>query len=158
MFGFFRASPYTDPQLGTFVRRRGRWIATFTLPPHGEVELRVAGDRKGPSAEALRLVRALPGHYAALKPNIADALFEHYEPGRDAWDAGELEGMLESFPLLKSATDVWENVRAVRIDVDPSRRAFPVEIQLTATWDFEHTLGVRLLDGEFVELCGSTAP
>ena len=158
MFGFFRADPYVDPHLGTFVRRRGRWIGTFELPPHGVVELRIAGGRNGPGAEVLKLVTTLADEYAALKPKIADALFEHYEPGREAWNAGKIDEALESFPLLNSAADVWSNVQAVRIDVDASRRAFPVEIRLAATWDCEHTLGVRLLNRELLELCGSTGP
>src|SRR4051812_23126523 len=145
MFGFFHSAPYTDPRLGTFVRRHGHWIGSYELPPHGAVELRVTGDRKQPAAEALKLVSTLSDQYAALKLKIADALFEHYEPGRDAWNAGEFDGALESFPELTSATDIWEHVRALRIDVDLSRRAFPIEIRLAAAWDEEHTLGVRLL-------------
>jgi hypothetical protein len=85
-------------------------------------------------------------------------LFEHYEPGREAWKSGAFEGVLDAYPELKGPDDVWANVRSVLVDIDPSRRAFPVEVRLEVTWDEEHTLGVRLRDGELIELCGSTGP
>ena len=46
---FFSPDPHHDPRLGTFVRRRGRWIGALDLAPHGRVELRVSGGRRAPA-------------------------------------------------------------------------------------------------------------
>ncbi|MDH4043903.1 MAG: hypothetical protein OEW06_05530, partial [Gemmatimonadota bacterium] len=104
------------------------------------------------------LAASLPDEYARLEAQVAAALFEHYEPGREAWQSGAMAGMIESYPEIPRAEDVWAHVHSVLVDIDPSRRAFPVEVRLNVTWDEEHTLGVRLKDGRLVELCGSTGP
>lgn len=156
MLGFRSTNPYADPVLGAFSRKRGRWLGSLHLAPHGAVPLRVVGSRKEPDAEALRLAGSLATQYERLAPAVAAALFEHYEPGRDAWRNGELEDMVDSYPELSTPDEVWAHVRVALVDIDRSRRAYPIEIRLNVTWDEEHTLGVRIRDGELVCLSGST--
>lgn len=148
MAAFLASEPFTHARMGTFIRKHGDWIGAINLPPHGKVELRLAGDRKAPSPAALELAAALPTQYAALESQVADALFEHYEPYSE-------EGMLDE---LVEPGDVWGYLHVTYVDVDPDRRLFTTEIRLETQWDEEHTLGVQLKDGELVHLNGSVGP
>ena len=145
---FLTSEPFTHARLGTFIRKHGDWLGVINLPPHGKVELRLAGDRNAPSSAALEMAAALPARYAALESQVADALFEHYEPY-------SAEGTLDE---LVDAGDVWNYLHVTYVDIDPDRRAFSVEIRMETQWDEEHTLGVQLKDGELVDLNGSVGP
>lgn len=158
MFGFLRSTPYRDATLGEFTRKSGRWRGRIVIPPHGDVELRVAGGRGSPDAASMEMARSLAVTYQALQTEITRALFEHYQPGREAWTSGELEGMVDSFPEITNARDVWSHIQVQHVDIDAARSDFPVEVRIDAAWDDEHTLGVRLRDGRVVELCGSVGP
>ncbi len=158
MLGFFESKPFTDSRLGTFERRRGQWVGAAALTSHERVELRVAGDRKAPDAESLRLAADAPAQYASARAAIARELFEHYEPYHDAWRRDELEMLGDEFPELSEPDEVWAHVSVERIDVDARRLASPIEVRLRVVWDEEHTLGVLLRDAELVELNGSMAP
>ena len=158
MLSFLDPDPYQDARLGTFKRHRGRWIGALELAPHGSVELRITGGRKAPAPESLDAAASLASQYAALSAQVAAALYDHYEPGWEAWKNGELEGLVDSFPTLETAADVWANVRVTWVDLDPARRHYPVEIRLSVAWDEEHTLGVRIDGTRLVELCGSVGP
>lgn len=148
MAAFLASEPFTHARLGTFIRKHGDWIGAINLPPHGKVELRLAGDRKAPSPAALELAAALPTQYAALESQVADALFEHYEPY-------SREGILDE---LVDPSDVWSYLHLTYADIDPERRGFTVEIRMETQWDEEHTLGVQLKDGELVDLNASVGP
>ncbi|MDH5233977.1 MAG: hypothetical protein OEW77_03390 [Gemmatimonadota bacterium] len=155
--GFLSSDPFTDPRLGTFTRKGSRWLGSLQLAPHGSVELRVAGDRKAPDPAALAAAARVADEYTALKEAIAAALFEHYEPYRDAADDEGDEGGVP-VPAIANAAGTWAHIRSAVVDVDVSRREFPVEVRLEVAWDMEHTLGARMKDGALVELCGSTGP
>jgi hypothetical protein len=148
MAAFLVSEPFTHAHLGTFIRKHGDWIGAIDLPPHGKVELRLAGDRKAPSPAALELAADLPTQYAALASQVADALFEHYEPYSQ-------DGLLDE---LVEPGDVWSYLHVTFVDIDPERRGFTVEIRMETQWDEEHTLGVQLKDGELVDLNGSVGP
>ncbi len=156
--GLFSADPVFDATLGELRREHGLWVGQLALPPHGTVELRIAGGRKAPDLASLSAAIALPAQYASLRPAVADELFEHYGPGWEAWKAGDLEGEVTSFPEISMAGDVWPFVQVERVDVDASRRDFPAEVRMTVAWDEEHTLGARLDGARLVELCGSVGP
>jgi hypothetical protein len=75
-----------DPILGELARRRGYWRGHLALGTHRDVPLLIAGGRMGPDAAALGLAQELPARYEPLQGAIGIALFEHYEPYRDALD------------------------------------------------------------------------
>lgn len=148
MAAFLASEPFTHDSLGTFVRKHGDWIGSITLPHHGKVELHLAGDRKAPSDAALELAAALPSIYATLESQVAEALFEHYEPASE-------EALIED---LVEPGDVWNHLHVTYVDIDPDRRLFTTEIRLETQWDEEHTLGVQLKGGKLVDLNGSVGP
>ncbi|MGB7981108.1 MAG: hypothetical protein WCF36_09990 [Candidatus Nanopelagicales bacterium] len=152
MLGFFESKPFRDQQLGTFDRRHGKWIGSITLPPHGQVELRVAGDRAGPDAASLLLAAHASAQFSAVRAELACQLLEHYLPYQDAWQRNDLEnqGVALSVP-----EEVWAHVLVASIDVDARRVDSPIEFRLDVGWDQEHTLGAFVRDGRLVELNGS---
>ena len=151
MLGFFESKPFRDQQVGTLERRHGRWIGSTVLPPHGQVELRVAGDRR-PDAASLLLAAAASAQFSAVRAELAAQLLEHYVPYQDAWQGNDLEyrGVDLSVPQ-----DVWVHVLVASIDVDARRVNSPIEFRLDVAWDQEHTLGASVRDGTLVELNGS---
>lgn len=163
LFDRFKAQPIDHPVLGRLERSRGRWRGAVTLPGHAPSSLVLAGGKDGPAENAVDLAVALPERYSSLEATIAAALFEHYEPYREAAEGGELEDLGEGLTDLTSAAEVWKHVSIVAVTVDAlAGEELAVEIALEAAWDIEHTLGARFSrTWEFLELCGSvlvTAP
>jgi hypothetical protein len=158
MFDLFKSKEYHDPELGTFRRRDGVWRGQLAHPQLGNVELRIAGSRNAPDAQSLDVARRFATVFTQLRDAIGSVLFEHYEPGLDAWNSGEFEGLLDAFPQLSRSSDVWPHVTVDAIDIDASRRAYSTELRVNAAWDPEHTLGVRLLDDQVMGLSGSVGP
>jgi hypothetical protein len=150
--GFFESKPFRDQQVGTLERRHGKWIGATALPGHGQVELRVAGDRAAPDAASLRLAADASAQFSAVGAELAGQLLEHYLPYQDAWQGNDLENRGVE---LSAPEDVWAHVLVASIDVDARRVNSPIEFQLDVAWDQEHTLGAFVRDGTLVELNGS---
>ncbi len=148
MAAFIASEPFTHARLGTFVRKHGDWIGTIALPHLGKVELHLVGDRKAPSDDALELAAALPTLFKSLEDQVAEALYEHYEPYSE-------EAPIED---LVEPADVWDHLHVTYVDIDPDRRMFTTEIRIETAWDEEHTLGVQIKGGELVDLNGSVGP
>lgn len=151
MFGLFKSDPYTDAELGTFTRARGKWRGTVTLPGRGPTPVALSGGRKQPDARALTLARLVPAQYGSLIPDIQTGLFEHYEPYLQAHEAGDyLAG--EPFPKFGNDSSLWEKVRLVGVAIG----AEEFEVVYQTDWDEEHSVGARIRDGKVVEMDGST--
>lgn len=108
--------------------------------------LLLAGPRTAPEEARLALARELGDRYAALRPAIERALFEHYEPYADAAEA--------DLPRLRSE-QVWGHVAPVRVRIEPLGGLETVEIAYRTDWDIEHTVGARFQGWVLTELNGS---
>lgn len=153
--GWFGSDPFTDPQLGAFERNGGAWTTVVDLASIGRVTLRLAGDRKAPASESLALAREVSVQYAALRGEIARALHEHLEPYAAEGASDDADDAAIDPAEIRSAEEAFSRAEVRLVDVDASRTAFPIEVQLHVPWDEEHTLGVRIRAGKLVELCGS---
>jgi hypothetical protein len=151
---FLKPRPHRDPMLGELVRQRGYWRGTITLGDHGAVPLLLAGPRAAPAEAGLGLARELASRYAALRPVIARALFEHYEPYAEAVAAGEEDGDAV-VPGLPGPGDVWAHAALVQVRIEPLGGTETVELAYRTAWDTEHTLGARFQGWALVELNGS---
>lgn len=156
--GLFSSVPHHDDVLGEFTRESGWWRGQIDLPPHGVVALRLAGGRSAPDAASVAAARSLAAVYARLSGEVGAVLYEHYLPGLEAWRAGELAGLVDRYPELTRAEEVWNHVRVERVDVDASGREYAIEVRFETAWDEEHTLGVRIRGESLVGLCGSAGP
>ena len=150
MFGLFSKDSFQDATLGELTRKGSSWLGTTKVSTHGSVPLRVSGGRKAPDTASLRLAAGMASLTQAAKPAIEQALFSHY---RDMFEAHG--GQLDGVPVIDDPRAVWAQTQVELVDVDASRRAFPVEIRITVGWDGEHTLGARLDGTTLVELNGS---
>jgi hypothetical protein len=154
IFRFLKPPPHHDTRLGVLVRRGDRWQGMIALPPDGETVLRLAGGRAAPDESGLMLARELAARYPALRPAIAQALFDHYKPHREVMEAENAEE-LKQIPRLDHSDQVWKHVSMVRVSVEPMNRLDTVEIAYRTDWDDEHTVGARFQDWALVELNGS---
>lgn len=155
MFGPFKSQPFRDAQLGEFVRSRGHWRGTLSLDSISSSPLVLAGDRSQPDPQALRLARDLPQLAQRHRPAIAQALFEHYQPYAEAMSDGEAAPPAAGLPQIASPVEVWPHASLLFVSVMPLAGVLTAELGYSVAWDEEHTLGVRLRDGQFLELCGS---
>ena len=155
MFGLFKSPEFTDPQLGKFLRSRGLWRGTIALGSRSRVPIALSGTREAPDAEALRVARSVESQFPSWRPAIETALFEHYLPYAEAGGTGELPPSAQAPPRIDAPAMVWPHVSEVFVAVTPLDGVLTVEIGYSATWDEEHTLGARIRDGHFIELCGS---
>jgi hypothetical protein len=154
MLGFLKSDPYTDSDLGTFLRSGGKWRGKVTLPGLGERPVALSGNRKQPDRESVHLARQFPSQYESLLPDIQQALFEHYEPYLQAHEDGEFKNG-EAFPRLKNDAALWDHVRLLGISIAPDWGGTITEIAYETDWDEEHTVGARIRDGKLIELNGS---
>ena len=135
----FGASEFNDAALGAFRRKRGKWRGNIAIDGD-DIPLVIDGTRNEPDARALEIARTLPARFAAWRPAIERALFEHHEPYAD-----------ESPFSFAQPSDVWPHTNIQYIHVG----AATIDIGLSAAWDEEHTLGARFAGDELVELNGS---
>jgi hypothetical protein len=153
MFGLFKPKPFRDEKLGELRRSGGYWKGSLVLAPCGTFRLAIAGSRNAPDSIALGLAKELPDRFKSLMPKIQAGIFEHYEPYREAVDAGEYTESPR--PSVASPEAVWPHVKPAHVLVEPMRGVTTVEIAFRVAWDMEHTIGARFQDWQFVELNGS---
>ncbi|MDM0113072.1 hypothetical protein QTI66_13015 [Variovorax sp. J22R133] len=115
----------------------------------------LSGPRTEPDARAVAMARALPNAFAAWRPAIESALFEHHGAGAEPLTEGELQLAAGAVPNIGTASQVWQHASLVFVAVTPLDGVLTTEIGYTTDWDEEHTLGARLRDGKLLELCGS---
>jgi hypothetical protein len=147
---FFRPPAYRDPVVGNLQRRGGYWQGVIDLGSASGVPLLLAGSRAAPGEASLGLARELGHRYAALRPAIERALFEHHEPYAEAGESSEEEPLRLSRP-----EQVWGHVSLVRVLIEPLGGVDTVEIAYRTEWDEEHTLGARFQAWALTELNGS---
>lgn len=150
MFNFFRSDPFDDPDLGELRRRRGRWRGTLLLGDE-RVPLALSGPRAAPDPGAIAVARALRADFAAARPALERALFEHYAPYAEA----AAEGGPADVPRIEGPPGVWPHAVAEFVHVAPIDGTLTAEVGYRVAWDEEHTLGARFREGRFVELSGS---
>ena len=155
MFGLFKSEPFVDDALGAFKKKGNYWVGTVGLSPHGVMELRLAGDRKAPDASALLLARELPSRYASHFDQIETALYDHFLPYAEASARGELGELEEPISQIADAKQIWSHVYPSHVSIEPMQGVPTVEVAYRVGWDEEHTLGARLQNWRFLELCGS---
>jgi hypothetical protein len=155
MFGLFKSHPFRDSQLGELVRSRGHWRGSLTLGTNSAAPLVLAGDRSQPDPQALSLARELPQTARLLRPAIAQALFEHYQPYAEAMADSQAPSQATGLQPIASPAEVWPHVALLFVSVTPLDGALTAELGYSVAWDEEHTLGARLRDGRLLELCGS---
>jgi len=157
LFDRFKATPIDHAILGRLERSASRWRGVVTLPDHEQSRLILAGNKEGPGQDGVDLAVALLEKWSSLRPVIEQALFEHYEPYREAFKEDESQEADEDFPSISSAEETWQNVSIVAVTVgDFAGEGLGVEIALETSWDIEHTLGARFSrNWDFIELCGS---
>jgi hypothetical protein len=153
MFGLFKPKLFRDEKLGE-LRRSGRyWKGSLVLTPCGTFHLAIAGSRIAPDSISLRLAKELSDWFKSLLPKIQAGIFEHYEPYKEAADAGQDTG--SPCPSVASPEVVWPHVTPAHVLVEPIRGMPTVEIGFRVAWDIEHTVGARFQEWQFVELNGS---
>jgi hypothetical protein len=155
MFGLFNSVPFVDDALGAFKKKGNFWVGSVELATHGVLELRLAGDRKAPDASTLMLARELPSRYASHINQIETALYDHFLPYAEANARGELDELEELLPQISEAKQVWPHVFPSHVSIEPMQGVPTVEVAYRVGWDEEHTLGARLQNWRFLELCGS---
>ena len=155
---FTRNRTFYEPVLGHWVRRGGVWVASYELPGHAEeVEVEVCGSKTEPDPEALQLAIELPVQYVGLVEPIRAALFEHYEPYREAFELGDLP--VDEIPMLEGSDEVWPHVALEGVAIVAMEDGLMAEVRYETAWDIEHRVGARIYrrKGAWVldELCGS---
>ena len=118
MFGLLRSSSFSDPELGSFERSRGRWRGRFTLAGKS-ISLALVGTRGAPDATALVLAKGLPAAWSQNLEAVARALIEHFAPYEEAFAAGAVEPPSRPLPAITRPSDVWQFVDLQSASVTP---------------------------------------
>ena len=156
LFDRFRSHQIGDVALGTLDYRRGRWHGRIKLPALGEAELQLPGNERAPSEAARAMVvEGLPYHWVALQPAIERALFDHYEPYRDAASELDLDDVGDAIPAIARSADVWRHVRHPLVRVADAGDDFDVRFAFEVAWDVEHTIGIFVHDWAIYDVSGS---
>ena len=155
MFGLFESQPFSDPQFGELKRSKGLWRTSITIDSSPGVLLAISGPRSAPDNQALKVAHAVLANYQGLRPVIEQALCNHFLPYEEAIAGGEMPPPPGGLPSSTNPNSVWPYVTTVYVSVAPMEGVLTAEIGYRTTWDEEHTLGARIQEGRFLELCGS---
>lgn len=160
MFGLFKKTSMQHPVLGEIVYSFGYWKGnTAKLFESNTVEIRVPGEKSGPSAEAINSLLDLMNCYSSIKNEIANTLYnEHYVHGRAAFDAGEFENEMADYPIIESPAGIFGNISVVRVWVNPNGKKGSIEIAYETEWDIEHILGFTFENNRVIDFCASVGP
>jgi hypothetical protein len=118
--------------------------------------LEATTDSKAPDESALSAARSFSTAFAALRPQIETAPFEHYQLYAEAVASGDLPPPAEGIVQVQAPGDVWRHVVSKFVAIEPM--SGPLVTELGVAWNDEHILGARFDQNRFIELCGSTVP
>ena len=160
LFGLFGKNTIHDPWLGEISHGFGKWKGNAAKIFDAEsVEIRIPGDKNGPSSDAINNLKKLEGCYPSMKGELAKTLFEeHYKPGKEAFDSGEFGDLIDEYPIIESPEAIWPFVGVVRVWVNSYGNKGKIEIAYETEWDIEHTLGFVFENCKVIEFCGSVGP
>jgi|GEM_PF-3220547 len=152
MFG----STFEHQDFGMFKKKLlGVWIGSMRLEGVN-VETRLPGSGKEPDATAIKLLKELPNRFPALKKEIEKHLYEHYEPYKEAADAGqEVWPVGGKFPKIGSPSEVWKSTKPIRVIVESTNPGSKLEVAFEVGWDEEHTVAATIENWKTTDFCGS---
>ena len=154
--GLFKAAVVDDPVLGRLERARGQWRGVLSLPGHDhKVPLSLYGSGREPDPGALEQARPIASAYAGWRPQLEQALFDHFTPYAEAAAEWEPATATMSVPPIRTPEQVWRHVRLQSIAIIKLGGKSTAELVYAADWDEEHLLGARCQSGRLIELCGS---
>lgn len=157
MLGFFKTAVFDDAGLGRLQRVRGMWRGSLALVGSDQTPLALFGSSREPDGAALTAAREIAPAFAAWRPLIEAALFEHYAPYAEAALEEGAEPDL-GMPAIRKPHEVWPHVSLHSIAVIRIGGAVVTELAYSVAWDEDHLLGARFQSGRFLELCGSVLP
>jgi hypothetical protein len=136
----------------------GMWKGSMTLGDQ-KVEIRLPGSGTEPNPSAVNLLKELPQRFPSLQKEIEKHLYEHYQPYREALDAGEeVAPVGRQFPKIGAPSEVWKWTRPVRVVVESTGPKGKLEIAFEVGWDEEHVVGATVEDWKISAFSGSVAP
>jgi hypothetical protein len=155
MAGFFKTPTVEDPVLGPLERTRGLWRCTLLLDGAQQAPMSLFGSGGEPDPMALDAARQIASAFSGWRPDIQQALFDHYAPYAEAASEGEASEEGDTLPVLVGPEQVWAHVSLQSIAITTLRGSVTTEFVYAAAWDDDHLLGARFQARRFVELCGS---
>ncbi|MFH2045296.1 MAG: hypothetical protein ABIK92_09130 [Pseudomonadota bacterium] len=120
LFGLFNKNTILHPVFGEISHSFGKWKGNFgKLFGAESVEIRIPGDKNGPSLDSIQNLKKLEEFYPSIKNELARILFkENYSPYKEAFDIGEFCDLMEECPNIESPKAIWPFVSVVRVWVD----------------------------------------
>ena len=89
-----------------------------------------------------------------FRPILQEALFTHYRSICNEWRELLEDDADELAPVIQTSDQIWallSNPTLLFCGQLPNRPDFPVELHWNTTWDQEHGLGVKVVDGQVTE-------
>lgn len=81
-----------------------------------------------------------------MRTDVERELFEHYSNGRDG---------VTDLPDIVTSSEVWSHLTLSSVEIRPYKAIDEFQVAIRTTWDDDHTLGVLVRDGTFIDLNGS---
>ncbi len=107
---------------------------------------------KAPDDQLRALFMRFRDAQAEFKPILQEALFTHYQSLCDEWRELLEEDAEKLAPFLHTSDQIWallSDPTLLLYEQSPDRPDLQgVELHWNATWDQEHGLGVKVLDGQ----------
>jgi hypothetical protein len=107
VLGLFASKPFRDGRLGELSRSGRYWKGSLEIIPCGTFRLAVVGSHERPDPNALALAKEFPDRFGSLMGYVEIALFEHYEPYKEAVDAEKEIG--SPCPNILGSKEVWSH-------------------------------------------------
>ena len=116
----------------------------------------LAGSKKAADETAINDALLLSTYLSRWQPQIAGALYEHFEPYAETYADSRRDADGDALPAIRNAQDAWQQSTLLAVAIAPLDRVLTTELYFDTCWDEEHTLSARFQRGQWLELCGST--
>ena len=154
----FKSPSMQDPVLGRLVRTRGQWRGAIALGDAEPTPLALFGPAREPDTEALAAARQIPASLDGWRPAIAQALYDHLAPYREAISGEPPSQQRTALMSIERPDQVWAHVSLQAAAIIKMSGGVTTELAYAVAWDDDHVLGARFQSGSLVELCGSILP
>ncbi len=142
----------TDPVFGP-LQYEDFWSGHVSLKHLGdEIPIEIEADESGPTDSQRVALSDLSKNQETLKAKLEKAIFEFYSSMHSVFRKGYDPDYVDvDVPFLKESNQIWSLMSDLQVFI-PEEDEGGILLLWECTWEMEHGLGVRILNGEVDEI------
>lgn len=120
----------------------------------GDLAIEIEAGNQGPTDKHRGVFTALVEIQVNLKSQIEEKVFEYYNSIRESYrEAYDPDYVDQDVPIIEDSNKVWSLLNSFYIHIpEQEGNSWVVLLLWECSWDIEHGLGVKVIDGEVVDV------